>query len=190
MAEVFQAPSWVEGKYDTIVIDGRTIGPPYATIRLRGFKRDLRIEHKKGSGEDGGDVHLRGLELAKGAVEVRIWDKSGEELMQALVPVFLPQKQPKDRAAVNVQHPLLAKLGITRVVVQSIEPQHPGQDGTQVWVISLWEKRKGAQTASGKPKDKPSPSLIPTIEVKGGAKAPSLVESQGKRRPEADVSVR
>lgn len=192
MADVLSLPSWYSygaaSPYDSVVLDGLILGHPWCKARVSKVRRELIEQREKASGSDGGGIKLRGLQLSSFTITLRISDGIGEREWEKLCPKVLPIKDPKQRAAVPIYHPSLARFQITTVVVKAIDEEPPDEKGVLIVTISCVESREANKgSASTKPAKK-SATYAPSIGVaKSVPKTATLADVRSGKRPSAKI---
>lgn len=150
---VLSLPSWQTGdSYSRLKLGAYTLGPENGMIVTVGkVHSKLVVDHKKGAGVDGGGKILRGLAVREVTIDIEIYDLLGELSWDGLAPILMPLKDPKKRDAWPVDHPALARHGITLAVVVDLFESAPNAKGTLTAGLVLSEHRVRAG-ATGKPK--------------------------------------
>jgi hypothetical protein len=155
------------------------LGPPGMLIKIIGADQNLRVDHKKGAGVDGGDAVLKGLETPKFIIEARIWDADGEEKWIKAVPILFPIKDAKKRTLVYAYHPSLARMQMDTLQIQKIgEDLQP--DGVLLVKLGAWSYRKkdgATHKATKKPKVQIDNSQTNSKFIKVKSQTPSQREA-------------
>ncbi len=121
----FDTPT-AEADWFTAILGGAVL-PGIVTIQ--GLKVGIDCDTKKAKGSDQPTSTDNGLEPAK--FEIRVWMNSAHFAQwQQVLPAFNPRRPGRDRAPLEILHPMTHELGIRNVRVLSIESEQPsGRQG-------------------------------------------------------------
>jgi hypothetical protein len=126
--QTLSLPSWINNhkKWDKPTI-GNVVLP--GVVLFKGISVQLRVEHNKAAGSDGGGSLIKGLEMPKFVFELFLSSKEDEDAWDKLAPYLLPRKDPRVRGALPVYHPTLARFQIVACIVEQLEEIPPVAGG-------------------------------------------------------------
>jgi hypothetical protein len=115
---------------------------------VKGLKSSIKLDKKGAVGRDGATLTYQGDNLAEWTIELTAWNATGWAILEALVIMARTQKG----GAFQVYHPLLAPIGITQMVVESVDgPEFDGNLMSAVLGCVQWAKpAKKTVTATSK----------------------------------------
>ncbi len=111
--------------WDIMTIAGRAF-PAIVTFR-GGVEADLEV--KKAKGADKATVKDNGFKLADITVTLRLTTEQAWNDLQDLIPEIYPRGPGKKRNAVEITHPAINVLGLTRFRVKRIDVPQVGTSG-------------------------------------------------------------
>jgi hypothetical protein len=160
-----------EALYDVLVAEG--IASP-GNVVLTGLAREYGWDEKPADGEDGASLEAKGGPLAKfsatfeltldpvqGVDDFAYWDDTFVPVLQRSVA------DPDNPQAIELYHPDLVRLGITRVVVKKIGQLIHDKKGGATVTVDFWEY-KPPRPKGGAPKPK---GADPNADVKAEIEA-------------------
>lgn len=114
-----------------------------------------RVEVNTAPGVDGATLRDLGYEASKVEIAVRVWTQPQLNALDKRVKtVLVPRKDDKGREqAVDIQHPALAMLGISKIVVKSVGSLNevsPGIYEMRISAVEYVARRDDAPRASVK----------------------------------------
>lgn len=117
-------------QWDVVILQGITC-PGICTIS--GFERKWVLDKKKGKGAQGVSVTYVGEEAAEGEVTFSIWTGQQRVLWQSFRPLFLYDPTRTTLQAVDIYHPSLRAIGISKVICEWLSPEkHVGSNLYQI----------------------------------------------------------
>jgi hypothetical protein len=117
--DVVSVPHWDDadgGAWDRVIIG------PYefsGTVKVSGSGPKLQLDKRKHPGADGATIVSKGYELAEFTLTLRVWTQQHLEDFSELMGRVHPARNASARNALDVYHPALALLSITKMVVVS-----------------------------------------------------------------------
>jgi hypothetical protein len=88
--------------------------------------RDLGLH--KAPGRDGHRIVDKGLQAAKGKIELTAWTQEGLDRLPFIIDAFDSNRRLKDRTPIEVAHPTLAAHGIHKIVATGLSGPEPASD--------------------------------------------------------------
>ena len=133
--------------YNAILLGGNLIP---GEVHLGGeVVRELAQQHKRGSGDDGGQPVFRGLKFCDFSITALLHTDQDEADWAKLAPKLLDLSYSSNRNQQSVVHPQLQRLGINRCVVHKIGESPPiggGPIKVTIWCSSVRDKPGGTST--------------------------------------------
>lgn len=131
--------------YDDLYLDGLKVPGIWHCNEIgAGYK----LKQPKGSGDDGGEPRITGLDVSKGTIEVDLRTDQDEEQWEALLRRVRPLDKASGRNAVAVANPQFARHGITAIVViHASEPKVVAGGPTRARLSWSSSKYKPGKTA-------------------------------------------
>lgn len=181
---IFNPRAW-----DVIKVQG--VASP-GICKLSGFKRGFGWTVKKGKGAKGSTVTLDEYPPAEGTVTISIWEPEHFESWREFRDTWNYDPTKKPISAVDIFHPALADLDITRVVCKSIGAlEHQGK-GLYQATIELIEynpppKKKADATpsgSSGASNKAPGGTDDPVADAQQAEIARLLRSARGEEKPD------
>jgi len=114
-------------QYDLLFIDGLPVpGIWYCEEIGAGYK----LKQPKGSGDDGGEARITGLDISKGNIVIDLRTDEDEAQWETLLKRIRPLDKPSGRGPVALSNPQFARHGITQIIVvkaseQKVRPGGP-----------------------------------------------------------------
>lgn len=111
--------------WDTVYLGGVIIP---GTVRIDGLECGIDRDTKKAKGSDKPTSTDNGVKPAKFEIDVWLNSKQWVE-WQSVVDAFNPRRPGRERAPLQIKHPVVNHIGIENVAVISLAPQHPTARG-------------------------------------------------------------
>lgn len=114
-------------EYDNLFIDGLPVpGIWYCEEIGAGY----RLKQPKGSGDDGGEARITGLDISKGNIVIDLRTDEDEEQWETLLKRIRSLDKPSWRGPVALSNPQFSRHGITQIIVvkaseQKVRPGGP-----------------------------------------------------------------
>ena len=147
-------PDFIDNEWDTLHLAGLRI-PGLCKVVITEKRR--RIQNKKENGSDGATPTFRGIEPAKGTIEVMLWTDGQYQAWQFVRPAIfpLPNKDINNLSAVQIAHPVCKDAGVSSVIIEDLPSLddtgvHGCKKVTMKWVGYLPGKKKSqTKTVTG-----------------------------------------
>lgn len=138
-------PDFIDNEWDTLHLAGLRI-PGLCKVT---FDQERRVQHKKQNGSDGATPTFRGLDPAKGSIEILLWTDGQYKAWKFVYPAIfpLPNKDIDNLAAVQIGYPTTKDAGISSIIITNMPSlDESGTHGckkiTMKWVQYLPVKTK------------------------------------------------
>jgi hypothetical protein len=148
-------PFWVSEEFGNSLWDELFLGSDtWPGVWKVSPKKDRALEQAKQKGVDGVTITDNGFNAGTVQLVGVIWNLGQWEDLQALIPIYDPQKPGGSSSPLSVYHPALALLGIDTVYLKGIGLSPPNAGGSLTVTLDIlqWFPKTKAATPSKKAK--------------------------------------
>lgn len=134
--------------YDVLKIGGI---PVPGVWDCKEIGRQLKVKQPKGSGDDGGEPRVTGLEVTRGTITIELHTDDDEARWEVLRAKIFPLDRPTQRNIQPVDHPQFARHGIRQILVNHASEGRPrGGDPIPARIDWTIANKKSGKTAKPK----------------------------------------
>lgn len=160
--------------YDDLYLDGLRVPGIW---RCQEIGAGYKLKQPKGSGDDGGEPRITGMDVSKGTIEIDLRTDEDEQQWEAILERVRPLDQVSKRDGFVVSNPQFARHRIFKIVVHHASEEKVVAGGPTkcrlIWTSTRYKsgKTKKVVDKSTRPGDvfiRPNPTPSDWVRLNGG----------------------